>query len=203
MEWGGARDASVGVRGPFDQPVRTRACRAGPMLPLGCGVEPGTAPKYVKEWELYISFVRKHFGSRVPGRDRAWRIDVVAQYLQWRSRRCNSRTLEQVKSKIKHCGLCYSHLLPTAKGEGPAIKRLQLAMVSKAIRKRLKAALKAAGKPTGPKRSLALGRVAMGMLFSAYGATSYDAFAALPMIIACWLTVCVAMGTGCMRFFLV
>ena len=159
--------------------------------------------KYVDEWNLYVSFARKKFGRRVPGRDRAWRMDAVAQYLQWRSRRCNARTLEQVKSKIKHCGICYGYLLPTAKTEGPALQRLQLAMISKAIRKRLARALRAAGKPTGPKRSLALGRVAMGLLFSAYGATTFRGFAALPDAVAGWLTVCAAMGTGCMRFFLV
>ena len=159
--------------------------------------------KYVDEWKLYVAFASARFGRRVPGRDRPWQIDVVAQYLQYRSRRCNARTLEQIKSKIKHCGICYGHLLPTAKTEGPALQRLQLAMVTRAIRKRLAAALRAAGKQVGPKRSMALGRVAMGLLFSAYGATSFAGFSALPQVVRCWLTVCVAMGTGCMRFFLV
>ena len=93
-------------------------------MPLGCGVEASTKPKYAKEWDLYTKFVAREYGGAVPGRDCPWRIDVVARYLHWRSRRCNSRTLEQVKSKIKHCGLCYNHLLPTAQGEGPALQML-------------------------------------------------------------------------------
>ena len=66
--------------------------------------------------------------------------------------------------------------------------------------KKKKKALKAAGKPTGPKRSLALGRVAVGLLFSAWRATSKSGFVSLPEAIQRMLVRCPSMHTGCMRF---
>ena len=73
-------------------------------------------------------------------------------------------------------------------------------MITKVILKKRKAALKAAGKPTEPKRSLALGHVAVGMLFSAYGATSKKGFAKLPDDVQAWLARCPCMHSGGMRF---
>ena len=62
---------------------------------------------------------------------------------------------------------------------------------------------KAAGTSTETKKSLALGRVAVSMLFSAYNADTQVGFQSLPMETRQYLVVCVCMHTGCMRFNLV
>ena len=165
---------------------------------MGSGLEKKTTDTYKNEWRLYQAFCRREGIVKVPGKDTKWVIDVIARYLWWRSRRSGS--LAQIKCRLKHCGLCYNHLLPTARGEGPATLRLQLAMVTAVILKKRKKAMKAAGKSTAVKRSLALGRVAVGMLFSAYGATSKKGFAMLPDNIQAMLSRCPSMHTGCMRF---
>ena len=67
----------------------------------------------------------------------------------------------------------------------------------------MKKSRKKAGMPTGPKRSLALGRVAVSMLFSAYGATTRKSFNKLPLDVRHRLVMCVCMHTACMRFQLV
>ena len=170
------------------------------VMPIGFGLEPKTAKAYKQEWQLYLGFCARRGIAAVPGRDVEWRFDVVQAYLDWRSNRVQARGLMTVKSKLKHCGLCHDFLLPAAKGEEPSKLRLQLASVHRHIEKRQKKALKAAGKSADPKRALALGHVAVGLLFSAFGATTEAGFAALQPTTRCWLAVCAAMHTGCMRF---
>ena len=140
-------------------PVLLMWCVATQVLPFGHGLEQKSKEDYIKEWLLYTGFCRRRGEGNVPGKDTPWNVRILRQYLEWRSRRCNVRTLAGVKSKLKHCSLCFDHLLPTAKGETPASLRLQLALITKDIGKRQKREYKAAGKSYDPKRSLALGRV--------------------------------------------
>ena len=109
-------------------PALMSAGRAS-VLSIGAGLEKATGDRYRAEWLLYLSFCSRRGISPVPGRDQPWRIDVVARYLRWRANRNNNRSVAQIKSKLKHCSLCYGHLLPTRANEGPAMLRLQLAMV--------------------------------------------------------------------------
>ena len=170
------------------------------VMEFGYGLEPKSKKAYRDEWNLYLRFCQRSSIRRVPGRDVRWSFAVVRDYLQWRSRRVNVRTLHGIKSKLKHGGLCWGYVLPNAKGEEPAALRLQLALVHRAIGKRQARECKAAGTTTDPKRSLALGRVAIGLLFSAYGATTRAGFRKLDVATRHWLVICVAMHTGCMRF---
>ena len=124
-------------------------------------MEEKTAAKYAKEWKMYLKFVSRKGPKLIPGKDIPWRIQEVKAYLEWRSRSNNVRSLTQIKCMLKHCGLCFDHLLPTAKGEGPTRLRLQLAMVTKDVGKKKKIQLALKGKSAGPKRSLALGKVAV------------------------------------------
>ena len=169
-------------------------------MPIGCGLEPGTVGKYKKEWRQYIKFCELRGAVKIPGRDKPWSIAEVAEYLEWRGRTNNVRSLAQIKSKLKHCGMCYNHLLPTAREEGPSLLRLQLALVCKAIGKAQVAALARVGISAGPKRSLALGRIAISLLFSAHGATNRRGFLALDRKTRHRLAICATMHTGCMRF---
>ena len=159
--------------------------------------------RYKKEWDIYVAFCVRNGWTRVPGRDRKWTIRTVGPYLRWRARGNCTTSIAQIKSKLKHFGICYDYLLPTAKGEGPAKLRLQLALVCKELAKSERRIKKKAGVPTGPKRSLALGHVAVGMLFSAYGAVDRKSFKALPEHVRHFLVMCVCMHTGAMRFQLV
>ena len=169
-------------------------------MEIGCNLEPETAETYKSEWELYTSFCQRIGEHQVPGRDKPWRIDVVSRYLWWQQN-CNSwRTLAGVKSKLKHCGLCHGYLLPTAERDGSTKMRLQLAMVTQVIKKKQIKKKKAAGKSTAVKRSLALGRVAVGLSFSAHGAASARGFKKQSDEIQAMLTRCVSMSTGGMRF---
>ena len=170
------------------------------MLPFGFGLEVKSKNAYVNEWNLYLRFCQRRGIKRIPGREVQWKLKVVKPFLEWRAQRVNVRTLHSVRSKLKHCGLCYGYLLPNAKGEGPAALRLQLAMVMRNIAKRQKQYCKEKGISADPKRALALGRVAIGLLFSAYGATTRAGFDALTRPIRNWLVICVCMHTGCMRF---
>ena len=172
-------------------------------IPIGTGLEEETVKTYRQEWDMYVRHCRSNGWRRVPGRDRRWRIAAVSSYLRWRAGSNNARSIAQIKSKLKHCGLCYDFLLPTAKGEGPSKLRLQLAMVSKAIAKAQGRQRRAAGLSTGPKRALALGRVAVSLLFSAYGATNEEAFAKLNRLTRHYLSMSVVMHTGGMRFRLI
>ena len=146
-------------------------------IPIGTGLEPKTVEKYRQEWEMYVRFCRRERWIEIPGRDRPWHISAIAPYLKWRASCNNTRSIAQIKSKLKHCALCYNYLLPTARGEGPSKLRLQLAMVSKSIAKGQHKEKKAKGLLTGPKRALALGRTAVSLLFSAYGATDKRQYA--------------------------
>ena len=137
---------------------------------------------------------------KVPGKHTRWKLSVLQKYLVWRANRVNYRTIHGVKSKLKYGGLCYGFGLPTAKGEGSMELRLQLAMVTRDIQKKQVRANKAVGRSSDPKRSLALGRVAVGLLFSAYGADTESGFRSLRKSTRNWLRICVAMHTGCMRF---
>ena len=170
------------------------------ILPLGHGLEPKSKKAYIDEWSLYLRFCIRHGWRSIPGRDKPWSIATIQDYLEWRSKRVNVRTLHAVRSKLKHCSLCYNHLLPNAKGEGPATLRLQLAMIMRDIGKKQKKECKARGISADPKRSLALGRVAIGLLFSAYGATMRSGFDGLQESTRNWLVMCASMHTGCMRF---
>ena len=170
------------------------------MLPFGFGLEAKSKKAYIDEWKLYLQFCVRQGFTLIPGRDKQWSLRAVKPFLEWRAQRVNVRTLHSVRSKLKHCGLCYGHLLPNAKGEGPAYLRLQLAMVTRNIAKQQKRQCKAKGVSADPKRALALGRVAIGLLFSAFGATTRTGFNALHVSTQNWLTICACMHTGCMRF---
>ena len=169
-------------------------------MAIGTGIEKETAVKYRKEWQMYVRFCNGRGWKRIPGRDVRWSIKTVEPYLRWRAQTNNAQSIAQIKSALKHCAICYDHLLPTAKGEGPAKLRLQLAMIAKEIAKTKRKRKLRAGLPTGPKRSLALGQVAVGLLFSAYGATKRKGFRALPGHVRHYLVISVCMHTGCMRF---
>ena len=65
---------------------------------------------------MYVRFCKRERWIEIPGRDGPWHISAVDPYLRWRASRNNSRSIAQIKSKLKHCGLCYDYLLPTAKG---------------------------------------------------------------------------------------
>ena len=169
-------------------------------MPIGYGLEPRSKKSYKDEWRLYLQFCKRRGISTVPGRDAPWTIGPVRDYLEWRSQRVNVRTLHSVRSKLKHCSICYGHLLPNAKGENPAELRLQLAMVMRMVGKRQAKDCKQRGISSDPKRSLALGRVAIGLLFSAYDATTEAGFRALDSSTRNWLATCACMHTGCMRF---
>lgn len=152
---------------------------------------------------MYLRFMAKAGVHDVPGRDGPWKIQEVKAYLEWRAGSNNVRSLAQIKCMLKHCGLCYDYLLPTAKGEGPAGLRLQLAMVTKSIGKGERKQLASIGKSAAPKRSLGLGKVAVSLLFSAYSATTRSGFAALDRDTRHHLVTSVSMHTGCMRYELI
>ena len=169
-------------------------------MTIGTGLEPNTAEKYRQEWDMYVRFCKRERWIEIPGRDRPWHISAIGPYLRWRASQNNARSIAQIKSKLKHCGLCYNYMLPTARGEGPSKLRLQLAMISKSIAKDQGKQKKAKGVPTGPKRALALGRAAVSLLFSAYSATTKEGFKQLSRQTRHYLAMCVTMHTGCMRF---
>ena len=167
---------------------------------IGTGIEKETATKYRKEWQMYIRFCNARGKKQVPGRDVRWSIETVEPYLRWRAQTNNANSIAQIKSALKHCGICYDHLLPTAKGEGPTKLRLQLAMIAKEIAKMKRKRKIRAGIPTGPKRALALGQVGIGLLFSAYAATKRKGFSRLPVAVRHNLVISICMHTGCLRF---
>ena len=173
------------------------------VFPIGTGLEPDSAPKYKKEWRRYLDFCQGAGIRRVPGRDRDWRFRTLSGFIYLRARTNKVRSIRGILSKIKHCGLCYDWLLPTAKGESPARLRIQISLLLRSIGKEQARQCKLAGTSTEPKRSLAMGRVAISLLFSAYGADTREGFLALPMATRQWLVVCVCMHSGCMRFKLV
>ena len=173
------------------------------MLPIGYGLEEKTANKYKKEWKMYLKFASMSGARLIPGRDKQWSIKVVKKYLEWRSKSNNVRSLSQIKCMLKHCGLCYNFLLPTAKGEGQSRLRLQLSMITKDAGKKAKKKMALVGESTAPRRSLALGKVAVSLLFSAYNAVSKNTFARLSREVRHNLAMSVCMHTGCMRFELV
>lgn len=173
------------------------------VFPIGTGLEPESAPKYRKEWHRYLDFCHDAGIRRVPGRDRDWRFRTLRGFIHLRARTNKVRSIRGILSKIKHCGICYDWLLPTAKGESPARLRMQISLLLRSIEKEQARRCKLVGTSTEPKRSLAMGRVAISMLFSAYGADTREGFLALPMETRQWLAVCVCMHSGCMRFKLV
>ena len=122
------------------------------VMPIGHGLEEHTAVKYKKEWNMYLKFASRAGATRIPGRDVKWNIKVVKRYLEWRAKSNNVRSLAQIKSMLKHCGLCFNHLLPTAKSDGQPRLRLQLGMVTRNVGKKAKKKLARIGKSTAPRR---------------------------------------------------
>jgi hypothetical protein len=138
--------------------------------------------------------------KKVPGKEAKFDLKVMADYLTWRANRNKKESIAGIKSKLKHVGLCYDFLLPTAKTDGPGAKmRIQLAKVTKELSKKRKKKLKAKGKSQSTKRALALGKIAVGLLFSAYGAATERGFRRASEVARHWLTICVSMHSGCMR----
>ena len=168
-------------------------------LQLGTGLEPGTTMKYKKEWALYRRFCHRQKLHEVPGKDVSWNLKTLKKYLRWRSKTNNVRSLSGIRSKLRHCSMCFGHLLPTQIGDGHAKLRIQIDMVLKDIGKKQQKEAKRLGDSTYPKRSLALGKVAIGLLFSAYGAISESRFAKLSSATRHWLSLSVCMHSGAMR----
>lgn len=150
-----------------------------------------------------MGFCKRKGWQRVPGRDEPWSISPLEAYFQWRSNTNNVRSLRGIRSKLKHCSLCYGHILPSAQGEGPTGLRKQLDLVLNGVEKRHKREAKKAGRSSEPKRSLALGKVAVGMLFSAHGATSSANYRRLHRPTRHWLETSVCMHSAAMRFQLI
>ena len=48
------------------------------MFPIGTGLEPGSEPKYQKEWRRYLAFCSQRGMRKIPGRDCGWQKPVVA-----------------------------------------------------------------------------------------------------------------------------
>ena len=169
-------------------------------MPLETGLEPKTVPKYIREWELYKNFCKREGWQKIPGKDQPFVITVIKQYLQWRSNRNNIRSLTGIKSKIKHCGICHGHILPTSRTDAPSPLRYQVKLITQHIGKCQRRMKKKKGLSTEIKRSLALGRIAVGILLSAYGATSLKGWTRLKKCTRHWLSMCVTMHSGAMRY---
>ena len=105
-------------------------------MEIGTGLEPETAAKYKHEWKLYLSWSKRQGRCSIPGRDEPWTIKAIKGYLEWRGARNNVSSLHGIKSKLKHCSLCYDQLLPTQQGEGPTQLRKQMDLVLQDIAKR-------------------------------------------------------------------
>ena len=169
-------------------------------MAIETGIEPGSVSAYMVEWNLYEQFCRRKALQKIPGKDEPFDVKVMAKYLRWRANRNKAQSLAGIKSKLKHVGLCYDFLLSTAKNDGPGSKlRLQLAKITKSVANRKKKAMAVAGKTVRVHRALALGKIPVGMLFSAYGAATERGFRRADKAIRHWLCVSVSMHTGCMR----
>ena len=151
---------------------------------------------------MYIRFSARQGFTKIPGRDAEFDIILMQKYLQWRGNKNNIRSLNGIKSKLKHCGVCHGFVLPTAKGDNESVLRLQLQLVTSDIRKKKKRQCKKQGKTDEPKRSLALGKVSISLLFSAMGVHDEKSFKALSSPSRHWLAMSVCMHAGAMRCFL-
>ena len=89
-----------------------------PALPHGLS---NVSPRdYHSEWTRYMQFAKRNGITLVPGRDIAWDLALVWDYLRFRSKTCKPETVKQVLTKLTHFGARFHFVLPTSKFDGDA-----------------------------------------------------------------------------------
>ena len=150
----------------------------GPALRIGAGLEKKTADCYRREWELYLKFCRRARIKPVSGIDkpclisiRFGKIPVVASASHQRYSSTNQ------------------------KGRGSSDFAVTASHDHESDRQKKKGGNESSWKIDSG-QTLALGHVAVGMLFSAYGATTQKGFSKLSDC----LTRCPCMHSETMRY---
>ena len=132
---------------------------------------------YQAEWTRYVQFAERSGITLVPGRDIAWDLTVVWDYLKFRSTTCKPETVKQVLTKLAHFGARCNFVLPTSKFDGDAAGRRNITRMKKQIVIDAREAARASGNAYQPAdRCSPVGRRGVSMILSAFRLTSEERF---------------------------
>ena len=143
---------------------------------LPTGLKHKTQESYATEWLKYEKFVRRKWGTTVPGKHERWNAFVLWKYMCFRARRCKPTTIFSCLSALAHCGVMHGFVLPTTKFDGHPLMYKQIKNMKREISLRYQAAHGAAGATFDVKQSAPLGNGTVSLLLSAFQVCAKRAF---------------------------
>ena len=171
---------------------------AAPTLPHGLSAS--SLKDYSKEWRRYLQFA----GLRrtvIPGRDIRWDMDLVWEYLQFRSTTCKPETIKQVVTKLAHFGARHKFVLATSKFDGDACMYRSVSKMKKQLAIDARAAAAEAGTAYEPvDRCTPIGNRGVNMILSAFALTCEEQFNKLSRRDRHHVAASIMQHTGGMRF---
>ena len=172
---------------------------ATPALPHG--LSKVSLRDYQAEWTRYVQFAERNGCTLVPGRDIAWDMLMVWDYLKFRARTCKPETVKQVLTKLGHFGARFNFVLPTSKFDGDAAGHRNITRMKKQIAIDAREEARANGHAFQPAdRCSPVGRRSISMILSAFRLTSEERFNELCRKDRHHIADSVMQHTGGMRF---
>ena len=187
------------IKDTVAQPSGAQSTRTpDPTLPHGLALN--TLDDYSTEWSRYLQFASSRH-TRVPGRDVAWDMQLLWDYVQHRAHTCKPETVKQILTKLAHFGARHNFVLATSKFDGdPAAHRI-ITKMKKQLVIDARADAVAAGVVYAPvDRCTPVARPGVSMLLSAFRLSSEPRFNQLSRKDRHHVAGMVMQHTGGMRF---
>ena len=164
------------------------------------GLAKSSLKDYSNEWMKYLLFATQR-RTLVPGKDVKWDLDLVWEYLRFRSRTCKPETIKQVLTKLAHFGARYKFVLPTSKFDGDPCAYRSVSKMKKQLAIDARAAAAEAGTDYEPvDRCTPIGQRGVSMILSAFALWNERQFNRLSRRDRHHVAALMMQHTGGMRF---
>ena len=172
--------------------------RMGGEQSLPAGLKAKTKESYAAEWQQYVRFVQRVWGTRVPGKHEQWNPFLLWKYLCFRAQRCKPTTVFSCLSALAHFGTQRGHVLPTTKFDGDPLMYRQIKNMKRELS--LRYCDKHGTATFDVKRSTPLGNASVSLLLSAFHVWCEKAFLRLVRVDRHNIAVSTMQHTAGMRF---
>lgn len=204
------RDATLGQFvhencAKVQQPVVARAARQARQDRDECsGLPHGLADRslesYQAEWDRYVSFAGDRC-IKVPGGAAPWDMELLWEYLCFRSKTCKPATIKQVLTKLAHFGAINGFILANSKFDGAPTTHKAIHRMLQQLKLNARAVAAASGQSYAPvDRCTPVGVRGVSMLLSSFQVTNRQQFLRLRRQDRHNLAAAVMQHTGAMRF---
>ena len=164
------------------------------------GLSDRSLESYQVEWDRYVSFAGDR-RDKVPGAAVPWDMQLLWEYLCFRSSTCKPATIKQILTKLSHFGAINGFILANSKFDGAPAAHKAIHRMMQQLKLNARAEAAASGEGYAPvDRCTPIGVREMSMLLSSFQVTNRQRFLRLRRADRHHLANSVMQHTGGMRY---